>query len=161
MKAKDKIVSGFSKAKDWIWDDGLKPAMITMKDFVVGIWDTMVDKIKSGFRTVVNFFIDIINKAIWAHNKIPFRDDIEYLPKLEDAEGSIPKMAKGGVVTKPTLAMIGEAGPEAVVPLSAASNALGGGRNEKQEINIYLDGRKLERFVINRFEHEVRLRGAR
>jgi hypothetical protein len=30
---------------------------------------------------------------------------------------SLPHMATGGVVTRPTLAMIGEAGPEAVVPL--------------------------------------------
>ena len=30
---------------------------------------------------------------------------------------SFPRMAAGGVVTRPTLAMIGEAGPEAVVPL--------------------------------------------
>jgi len=30
----------------------------------------------------------------------------------------IPAMAKGGIVRKPTLAMIGEAGPEAVVPLN-------------------------------------------
>jgi len=37
----------------------------------------------------------------------------------------IPKMAKGGIVTRPTLAMIGEAGPEAVVPLSRAG--MGGG----------------------------------
>lgn len=29
----------------------------------------------------------------------------------------LPRMASGGIVTKPTLAMIGEAGPEAVVPL--------------------------------------------
>jgi len=29
----------------------------------------------------------------------------------------LPRMAAGGIVTKPTLAMIGEAGPEAVVPL--------------------------------------------
>jgi hypothetical protein len=29
----------------------------------------------------------------------------------------IPAMAKGGIVTRPTLALIGEAGPEAVVPL--------------------------------------------
>jgi hypothetical protein len=27
-------------------------------------------------------------------------------------------MAEGGIVTKPTLALIGEAGPEAVIPLS-------------------------------------------
>ena len=30
----------------------------------------------------------------------------------------VPRMANGGVVSRPTLAMIGEAGPEAVVPLS-------------------------------------------
>ena len=30
----------------------------------------------------------------------------------------IPKLAKGGVVTSPTMALIGEAGPEAVIPLS-------------------------------------------
>lgn len=31
---------------------------------------------------------------------------------------AVPKMAKGGIVNRPTLAMIGEAGPEAVVPLN-------------------------------------------
>jgi hypothetical protein len=30
---------------------------------------------------------------------------------------NIPKMATGGIVTSPTLALIGEAGPEAVIPL--------------------------------------------
>lgn len=33
--------------------------------------------------------------------------------------GGIPAMAMGGIVRRPTLAMIGEAGPEAVLPLSA------------------------------------------
>ena len=32
-------------------------------------------------------------------------------------------MAKGGIVTGPTNAVIGEAGPEAVVPLSGANSA--------------------------------------
>jgi hypothetical protein len=40
---------------------------------------------------------------------------------------SIPKMADGGIVTGPTLAMIGEAGPEAVIPLSQMGNMGGGG----------------------------------
>lgn len=35
----------------------------------------------------------------------------------------IPMLAKGGIVNKPTLAMIGEAGPEAVVPLSGRRGA--------------------------------------
>ena len=34
-------------------------------------------------------------------------------------------MANGGIVTGPTLALIGEAGPEAVVPLDRA-NGMGG-----------------------------------
>lgn len=38
---------------------------------------------------------------------------------------NIPYLAQGGIVTRPTLAMIGEAGPEAVVPLSRAGG-LGG-----------------------------------
>jgi hypothetical protein len=32
--------------------------------------------------------------------------------------GILPRMAAGGIVTSPTLALIGEAGPEAVIPLS-------------------------------------------
>lgn len=35
----------------------------------------------------------------------------------------VPQLAEGGIVTKPTLALIGEAGPEAVIPLSG--NAAG------------------------------------
>lgn len=35
----------------------------------------------------------------------------------------VPELAEGGIVTKPTLALIGEAGPEAVIPLSG--NAAG------------------------------------
>jgi len=46
----------------------------------------------------------------------------------------IPAMAEGGIVNKPTLALIGEAGPEAVVPLSKM-NAGGGG-----DVNINVNG---------------------
>jgi translation initiation factor 1 (eIF-1/SUI1) len=41
---------------------------------------------------------------------------------------NIPYLAKGGIVKRPTLAMIGEAGPEAVVPLSKMGG-MGGGIN--------------------------------
>jgi hypothetical protein len=39
---------------------------------------------------------------------------------------NIPMLAEGGIVTGPTLAMIGEAGPEAVIPLSKMGG-MGGG----------------------------------
>jgi hypothetical protein len=41
----------------------------------------------------------------------------------------IPALAKGGIVTSPKLALIGEAGPEAVVPLSGPNSAGMGGVN--------------------------------
>jgi hypothetical protein len=49
------------------------------------------------------------------------------------ASGQIPKMAEGGIVSRPTLALIGEAGPEAVVPLSKMGS--GGG-----DVNINVTG---------------------
>ena len=41
-----------------------------------------------------------------------FRDN----PNLDPMSGK-PRLAEGGIVTKPTMAMIGEAGSEAVIPL--------------------------------------------
>ena len=38
---------------------------------------------------------------------------------------SVPRMAAGGIVRSPTLALIGEAGPEAVVPLSGRNAGMG------------------------------------
>jgi len=48
--------------------------------------------------------------------------------------GNIPGLAKGGIVTKPTMSFIGEAGPEAVIPLSKL-NRMGGG----DTYNIYVN----------------------
>ena len=68
----------------------------------------------------------------------------------------IPGLREGGIISKPTLAMIGEKGPEAVVPL----NKMGG----YQTANIYVqvDGRTLARAIGQPLVDEIRLRtGAR
>ena len=46
----------------------------------------------------------------------PWTIGVPDLPTL--GEVSIPRLAAGGIVTSPTIALVGEAGPEAVVPLS-------------------------------------------
>jgi hypothetical protein len=53
--------------------------------------------------------------------------------KPTDKGIQIPRMATGGIVSSPTIAMIGEAGPEAIVPLSKLGN-MGGG------VNITING---------------------
>ena len=42
--------------------------------------------------------------------------------------GTVLPLATGGIVTSPTLSLIGEAGPEAVIPLSKMGS-MGGGSN--------------------------------
>jgi phage-related protein len=55
---------------------------------------------------------------------------------------AVPHLAEGGIVRSPTLAMIGEAGPEAVVPLSG-----GGGTGGTTTIQLVLDGRVVTEVV--------------
>ena len=50
---------------------------------------------------------------------------------------SLPTLATGGIATRATLALIGEAGPEAVVPLSRAS-AYGFNGGGQGNINVYI-----------------------
>ena len=61
--------------------------------------------------SLINGFIKALNKAISIINKIP-GVDIKKIDMLE-----VPQMAKGGIVNSATLALFGEQGREAVIPL--------------------------------------------
>lgn len=55
--------------------------------------------------------------------------------------GLIPALAEGGIVNKPTVALIGEAGPEAVVPLNRAGGmGFGGGQTIVLQFNAPIYG---------------------
>lgn len=73
------------------------------------------------FKGFINTIIKGINAVIGGLNKIKF-DIPDWVPVIGGKEfgfniKTIPLMAKGGIVDKPTLAMVGEAGKEAVMPL--------------------------------------------
>ena len=96
----------------------------------------IVNTITGFFEGMVNAAITAVNLIIKAYNSIPILPNIPEAPKLSipqlggstspaPGRSSIPRMAEGGIVTAPTLALIGEAGPEAVVPLDRM--AKGGG----------------------------------
>lgn len=60
----------------------------------------------------------------------------------------VPKFAAGGIVNKPTLAMIGEAGPEAVIPL----NKMGQSGN----VNITIDGAMImDEITLSKFARTI------
>lgn len=133
------IVSIFSGVAEWFSGvfqsavEMIKNAFSTVVSFFQGIWNsikemfvkigtTIGEGIADAFRTVVNAvinfaentingFIRAINGAIDLINAIP-GVSISHISEL-----SIPRLAKGGIVDKPTIAQIGEDGKEAVVPL--------------------------------------------
>jgi phage-related protein len=93
------------------------------------LWDNILRK---PVYAAVNFIIDQINQLTGGLNSvIHAANDVPgvHIPDIP----SIPHLARGGIVTRPTLALIGEAGPEAVVPLSRGGG-VGGGVNITFEI---------------------------
>jgi len=111
----------------------LPKTMNTIGDKVKSIFTGVVNTIKGALRNALQFIANAVNtvgknvnRLIGAFNRLP-GPDIPYVPAL-----SVPAFAKGGVVSGPTLAMVGEAGPEYIVPerkaAAFAMNYLNGAR---------------------------------
>lgn len=133
------IKAAFASVGSWFgsifttaWNN-IKKAFSSITGFFTGIWNsiksifsnvgtaiangikgavsTAVNKVLSVACKIINGFIGAINFAIDIINAIP-GVNISRLNTL-----SVPAMAKGGIVDSATLAMIGEDGKEAVMPL--------------------------------------------
>ena len=132
----DGIKNTFSKVSEWFGNTFKKAWEAVKNVFSVGgkIFDGIKDGILNGLKAVVNAIITGINKVI----EVPF-DGINYaLQKIKDVNilgvkpfdwiqtinvPQIPKLAKGGLATAPTLAMVGDnpnasSDPEVISPLS-------------------------------------------
>lgn len=128
---------------DWrlIWE-GAKSIFSGTWTAIVGILEGAVGRIKA----LINGIIGFINKFIQAWNKIELSVPSINIPLVGKVGGfsvglpkipEIPMLAKGGIVTSPTLAMIGEGGEsEAVIPLSKLDSMFDGGISGLV-VNIY------------------------
>lgn len=134
-----KIKGAFSAVGTWFksifttaWTN-IKSVFSGVGSFFGGIWTTIKSKFTSvgtkvaeaiggAFKSAINAVIGTVEGAI---NLVPKAingalDLINKLPGVEiDPIGEIelPRLAKGGVVNRATLAQIGEAGAEAIIPL--------------------------------------------
>lgn len=108
----DAVISGFEKAPD-IVGAIFKDMAKLMVDPVIGAINVLIDGLDAIQIHIPSIGIGPIHTPAlnWGGMGIP----------------NVPYLAQGGIVTKATLAMVGEAGPEAVVPLSGGgASALGG-----------------------------------
>ena len=165
-----------------VWQS-VKDAFASVGSFFSGIWE----KIKTTFTSIgstvgsamgnafkhvinsivgfaqntINGFIRAINGAIGLINKIP-GVNIRTLTEM-----TIPKMERGGIVSSPTMALIGENGKEAVMPLenntgwidklAAKINSSGGGGDIYLTMPVYLDDGTLIDTIEKKISRNARL----
>ncbi|HEM3662635.1 TPA: hypothetical protein U1C76_000338 [Streptococcus suis] len=129
---------------------------------VSGAFRYAMNGVFATIENAVNGFIGMINGVIGLINNIPgvSLGSIGYV--------NLPRLARGGIVDSPTVAMIGEAGKEVVMPLEntgflqtmgrvvggAVVNALGGGLPQSSglpsgDIVIVIGSREFGRFAID------------
>lgn len=130
----DPILQWIKDGVGLLWD-GFIGMFTDGASILSGAWGTMWSGLAGVARGVWNDVTAIVSESInWIINKINWL--IKQANALTGKVGgpqlsaiktiSIPALAEGGIITKPTVALMGEAGPEAVVPLGK-SGALGGG----------------------------------
>ncbi len=192
------VTNALSSVSNWFGEmftnayNSVKDAFSSIGDFFKGVWDTVksifvnagqmvgeavggafksaVNAVLGTIENVVNGFIGMINGVLGVVRNLP---GLGWVGSVSTV--SLPRLARGGIVDSPTIAMIGEAGKEAVVPLentgfiqtlgrvvsSAVVNAMAGvspqgGFSGDGDIVIQIAGHEFGRVAIQEInkEHE-------
>lgn len=128
--------------------DGLKAVVGAWYEGVRGYLNALYNAFKTIFNSVARLWNNTIGKLSF---KVPSWVPLGLGGKSFDVP-DIPELANGGIVTGPTLAMIGEAGPEAVIPLNRAG---GFGGN----VTINVNGGDPQQ-VVNALRRYMQLNGS-
>lgn len=188
------VTNALSNVASWFGNiftsayNAVKNAFSSIGSFFSGVWSTVknifvnagqmvgsavggafkgaVNAVLGTIESIVNGFIDMINGVIGVINAIP-GVSLGYINGI-----SLPRLARGGIVDSPTIAMIGEAGKEAVVPLentgflqtmgrvvsSAVADVIGNNQPTSGgltgDIVIQLGGTEYARFTIDEINKE-------
>lgn len=150
------LISGIAGGFQLAWTDlknlgssiwsGIQTLGSNIGSFFSGVWDGIV----SGFKGFINIFINGINTIIGGFNKLSFTAP-DWVPGIGGKTigfnlPTIPLLAKGGIATGPTLAMVGEGREhEAILPLSKLQNLIdrakgnGGGGGTVYHYNPHIE----------------------
>lgn len=169
----------FNSVVSWFKDVFTKAWQGVKNVFSTGgkIFDGIKDGIADVFKTVVNGIIGGINKVI----KVPFDGINKALKSIKGVEiagfkpfdwistisvPQIPLLAEGGIVDSATLAMVGEQGKEAIVPLENNTEWIDklaakiGGAGSSAPIVLQVDGKTFAEISINSINQLTRQRGS-
>ena len=114
---------------------------------IVGVIKGVLNGVIGGMETGINTIINGLNHAIDLFNQVPLHDDIGHIGRV-----SLPRLASGGIVSGGRIAMIGEDGPEAVIPLSPKYRAQGASLYAKAGAAMGMGGHT---FVVNNYGSQL------
>lgn len=150
--------STYSKITGWVIGKGK-----SMVDFFVKMPGRIKSSLSGMFNGLWSGFRGVVNKLIGGWNRLDFTigggsfAGINF-PSATFGTPNIPYLAEGGIVTGPTLAMIGEgSSDEAVIPLDRGLPELAGRDDRPIVVEITPGGEREFRRWINK---TVRVRGA-
>jgi tape measure domain-containing protein len=106
------IIAPIGRLFSGLWD-GVKTGLRNLMSSLENIFGSLGGIIKAP----INGVIDLINAVLRQLNKIKVPDWVPGLGGKGVNFPMIPKLAKGGIVQQATLAVLGESGSEAVLPL--------------------------------------------
>jgi len=161
------VIQPVSSALSWFWNNVLMPLAQFLVGNLLSAWNTLSNGISWAYKNVIKPVFDALS---WAYNNI-LKPIVDFLGGVASFFGGVgaaisgavsgavgggaagAKMtsgghAKGGIVTKPEIALIGEAGPEAIIPLSGPymPRGLGTTVNINSPL-VYIEGSADERTV--------------
>lgn len=120
---------------------------------IANVFKAVVNAVLRTIENVLNSPIRAVNSLIGVINAVPGIS----LSKLNTF--SLPRLAKGGIISQPTQAIIGEAGKEAIVPLEnnlewldRLSDMISSKIGSNGTVNVYLDGRLIQRQIAKKEE---------
>lgn len=108
-----KILGGITDFLTGVFTGNWRKAWQGLKDIFSGIMGNLGTLIKAPLNTIIG----TVNSFIRGLNKIKLPNWVPGLGGKGINIPQIPRLAKGGIIDQPTIAMVGEAGKEAVMPL--------------------------------------------
>lgn len=129
-----------------------------IKDFFTTIWNGIVDLFNAGIEKIKSAIASIQS----AYNSVVSAVSAPIKGAVNAVKTVVSKFADGGIVTGPTLGLVGEAGPEAIIPLSKLGQ--GGGLTINLNGDFYTTTEVAEEFgneLARIIKNQINLGGIR
>lgn len=166
----DNFMLGLKTITTMVWDS-IKNVVKGVIDWIMEKVDAVmkqVDRVKKAAKTIA----DLPSKAVSGIKSGVSTFTSNFRTGLSEIGSKIPKFASGGIVSSPTLAMVGDNknarnDPEVITPISKLSEMLGQSNQsviealmmildaiEKQDTSLNIDGEKLARIMRDKIRDE-------